>query len=239
MFVRFRSTPNRLQVSLVETRRVDGKVRHQHVASIGSVPEPSSISDRLEFWAALHERLTRLSNRISAEDHHKLMAAIHERIPMAMTDEQRRLQRDNAEHDIALPSGLHDMNAASLADHKAFAADLARKIGEMEARTVQSAAGVEAAKDRLARIDRGEEVAGGLGKPASFHDILRAAGWTTADIQHCRVVKELSKAGSFEEYVAAISNRVNDSKRERVIARAILRRKLAELEAEEAEACGR
>ena len=33
MFVRFRETPERLQVSLVETRRSDGGVKYEHVAS--------------------------------------------------------------------------------------------------------------------------------------------------------------------------------------------------------------
>jgi hypothetical protein len=37
MFVRFRQTAQRLQASLVETRRIDGKVRHEHIAGLGSV----------------------------------------------------------------------------------------------------------------------------------------------------------------------------------------------------------
>ena len=37
MFVRFRQTAYRLQVSLVETRRAEGKVKHEHVASLGSI----------------------------------------------------------------------------------------------------------------------------------------------------------------------------------------------------------
>jgi hypothetical protein len=37
MFVRFRETGRRLQCSLIETRRVDGKVRHEHIASLGSI----------------------------------------------------------------------------------------------------------------------------------------------------------------------------------------------------------
>jgi hypothetical protein len=34
MFIRFRETPHRLQLSLVETRWVDGKVRHEHFPSL-------------------------------------------------------------------------------------------------------------------------------------------------------------------------------------------------------------
>ena len=52
MFVRFRQTKHRLQVSLVETRRIDGHVRQGHVASLGSVPLPPSLQDRLTFCSA-------------------------------------------------------------------------------------------------------------------------------------------------------------------------------------------
>ena len=47
---------------LVETRRIDGKVRHEHVASFGSVEVPPSVEDRITFWQRLHERLAKLSN---------------------------------------------------------------------------------------------------------------------------------------------------------------------------------
>ena len=230
MFARFRQTPNRLQVSLVETRRVDGKVRHRHVASLGSIPDPWEIADRIAFWVELHERHTRLSNQISADDLHKVMAAINDRVPMAMSDEQRQLQRENAAQDLDLCSSLHGLNESLLADHKAFAADLARKIAEMEAGTAQSAAGVEAAKERLAKIDRGEEVSGGLGKATSLEDVLRAGGWTTAEIEHCRVVATMSEA-ALAEFKAAVSpSNPNYERRQRAIARDILRRQLAELE---------
>jgi hypothetical protein len=59
MFVRFRSTPHvrplpldprRLQVSVVETRWSGGRVRHEHVASLGSVPREPSVPERIAFW---------------------------------------------------------------------------------------------------------------------------------------------------------------------------------------------
>jgi hypothetical protein len=40
MFVRFRGSPNRLQISIVETRRLNGRVRHEHIASLGSIERP-------------------------------------------------------------------------------------------------------------------------------------------------------------------------------------------------------
>jgi hypothetical protein len=50
MFVHFRETPYGLAMSLVETRRENGKVRHEHVASLGSIETPPSVVARIEFW---------------------------------------------------------------------------------------------------------------------------------------------------------------------------------------------
>jgi len=47
MFARFRPSPYRLQVSIVETRRVGGKVRHQHIASLGSIETPLTVANRI------------------------------------------------------------------------------------------------------------------------------------------------------------------------------------------------
>jgi hypothetical protein len=82
MFARFRQTDHRLQVSLVETRRIDGKVRHEHVASFGSVEVPPSVEDRITFWQRLHERLAKLSNRVDVTAQAKILGDIHARIPM-------------------------------------------------------------------------------------------------------------------------------------------------------------
>jgi hypothetical protein len=49
---------------LVEGRRVCGKVRHEHIASLGSILVPATIADPVVFWRRLHERLAKLSNRI-------------------------------------------------------------------------------------------------------------------------------------------------------------------------------
>jgi hypothetical protein len=111
MFVRFRQTANRLQVSLVETRRVNGKVRHVHVASLGSIEDPSSVAERIAFWQKLHERLARLSNRIGAEMQATIFGKVHQRIAMVTPDEQRALQLENAEADENFWSSLQGMNA--------------------------------------------------------------------------------------------------------------------------------
>ena len=67
MFVRFRKMSHRLAISLVETRRIAGKVHSEHVASLGSVEMPLPVADRIRFWQRLHERLARLGNRLDNE----------------------------------------------------------------------------------------------------------------------------------------------------------------------------
>ena len=48
MFVRFRSyTSAAMQVSIVETRRTGGKVRHEHVAGLGSIEMPPTVYGRV------------------------------------------------------------------------------------------------------------------------------------------------------------------------------------------------
>ena len=92
MLVHFRETPYGLAMSLVESRRENGKVRHDFVASLGSLETPPSVTARVEFWRGLHERLDQLSNRLDAETRGKVIGAVHSRVPMVTSDEQRALQ---------------------------------------------------------------------------------------------------------------------------------------------------
>src|SRR6516165_7986032 len=115
MFVRFRQSGRRLQASLVETRRLDGKVRHEHVASLGSTVIAPSVSDRIAFWQNLHERLARLANRIDAGTQAKILGAVRDRIPMVTMEEIRALQLENAEADERFWSGLQDLHESTAA----------------------------------------------------------------------------------------------------------------------------
>ena len=107
MFVRFRQTETRLQVSLVETRRVGGRVRHEHVASFGSVEVPPSVQDRIAFWHRLHERLAKLANRLDAAAQAKVLGDIHARIPMVTLYEMQAHKLGNAEADKRFWTNLH------------------------------------------------------------------------------------------------------------------------------------
>jgi hypothetical protein len=201
MFARFRQTPNRLQVSVVETRRIDGKVRHEHVASLGSIETPLSVAGRIAFWRRVNERLATLGNRIDPARQGKVRGDIHARIPMVTADEQRALQLENAEADERFWSVMHDMNQEKVADHKALVATAQAAIATGEAEAAKAADNLARAKDRAERIRRGEDVQGGLGGPVDLEVMLRKAGWTATDIQNARNVAELTDE-EFEKFVA-------------------------------------
>src|SRR5262245_2847905 len=111
MFVRFREAQRRLRLSLVETHRQDGQVRQEHVDTLSSLPLPSDVADRIEFWGRLHERLGRLSHRLNPEAQRKILGEVHARIPMVTPDEQRALQLENARTEERFWSDLHGMHA--------------------------------------------------------------------------------------------------------------------------------
>jgi hypothetical protein len=75
-------------MSLVENRRENGRICHEHVASLGSIETPPSVAARIEFWRGLHERLAQLSNRLDAETRGKVMVAVHARVPIVTPEEQ-------------------------------------------------------------------------------------------------------------------------------------------------------
>ena len=51
MFVRFRLQGNRLQASLVQSRRAAGKVQAEHIGALGSVDVEVPVRERVAFWA--------------------------------------------------------------------------------------------------------------------------------------------------------------------------------------------
>lgn len=214
MFVRFRSTKTRLQVSLIETRRINGKVKHDHIAALGSILDMPTIADRIALWKSVHERLARLSNRIDVDTYRKILEQIHARVPMVTPDEQRQLQHENAEADAKFWSGLASMHDGTTEEHKALAGTVQRAIADGEAAAAQAIAQSDAAKERLARIDRGEDVSGGLGKPMTHEDmiaILRKEGFTDRDLRRCRTVAEIAEAGALDELQAEIIKRREQS----------------------------
>jgi hypothetical protein len=203
MFVRFRQTKTRLQVSLIRSHRVDGKVRHEHVAMLGTVDAPPSVAERLVFWQRLHERMAKLGNRIDAATQAKLYGDIHARIPMVIADEVRALQLANARADEQTWSSLADLHAATASDHERLIATAERAKAAAAAEQAKATAQVTRAKDRIARTERGEDVDGGLGKPLTVATLIEA-GFTKADLTRFRQLNEVCNAFGFDTMKAAI-----------------------------------
>ena len=194
MFVRFRQQGRRLQASLMQTRRVSGKMQSEHIASLGSVDAEVSVRERLAFWAKLPERLARLGNRVGPDDQAKVYAALHARIPMVTPDEQRAIQEANAEGDEQFWGAMRDMGTASVEEHKALIARAETKIAEHAPKAAEAGERAQAAKDRLERIRRGESVPGGLGKPFDVRAALKAEGFTERDLSRMRLLASLTEA---------------------------------------------
>jgi hypothetical protein len=193
MFVRFRQTDRRLQTSIAATRRADGRVVHEHVAGLGSVPRSPSPGDRIAFWTKLHQRLDGLSNRIDASQRGAILTTIHARIPMPTLDEQQAVRLDLAQKDVRFWSSLAEAQADDLEGHKQLLATTQDAITEREPLAADTASKAQAARDRLVRVEQGEAIA--VPAPMTHKDFLRLSGMTEAQAQHCVRVSEIANAG--------------------------------------------
>jgi hypothetical protein len=191
MFVRFRQTKRRLQVSLGETRRAKGRVRHEHIASLGTVEVPLTVRGRVAFWHHLHERLTKLSNRLDTGMQAKVLGDVHARVPMVTVDEQREVKVENAEADERLWSALHEMHKEQSEGHKQIVVEAQGVIAKSQSAAAEAAAKAAEAKERAERLKRGEDAPGGLGKPLDVEKTLREMGFKTADLNHGRTIGAL------------------------------------------------
>jgi hypothetical protein len=136
MFARFRTLSCRLQVSIVETRRVDGQVRQEHIAGLGAARLPLSPETRLQFWEKLYPRLARLANRLDGEAQAKILGAISARIPMVTRDERRTLQLEVARDDAKFWEMMPDADAELKRRVQALYEIAVGLLGEEEARDV-------------------------------------------------------------------------------------------------------
>jgi hypothetical protein len=221
MFVRSRQSRNRLQLSLVETRRQAGKVVHEHVASLGSIIVPPAVSDRAAFWQKLHERLAKLSNRIDSETQGKILGAVHARIPMVTIEEIRAAQLENAQADERFWSRLNEMHESTAAGYTALRATADKEIADAQAGATQAKERAAVAKDRIDRLKKGDAVGGGLSKPMTLEDMAKMIGWTASDQRHANRLALIDTVpGAWDEY---IKTSVGSPRRERAASLAFLK----------------
>jgi hypothetical protein len=220
MFVRFRQQGRRLQASLVQTRRVAGMMQNEHIASLGSVDADVSIRERIAFWIAIEERLARLGNRVGPDDRDKIVAALGARIPFLTPDDLRVVQQENAKADEQLWTGIRDMNAAAVEGYKGLIATAEKEIAGYASTSPEVAERADAAKERLARLERGEPVVGGIGKKFDIDKIMKEAGIPPSDARHMLEVASLTE----DEFKSVVPSTMKAMEKvERRIVRQILR----------------
>jgi hypothetical protein len=132
MFVRFRLQGYRLQASLMQSRRAAGKVRNEHIGALGSVDADVSVRERVTFWAKVHDRLAALGNRLAADEHPKILGALHSRIPMPTPEDIRAVQEESFAADERFWDGMRDMNASHIEGLRGHIALAEAKLAAME-----------------------------------------------------------------------------------------------------------
>jgi hypothetical protein len=152
---------------------------------------PLSVADRIAFWQRLHERLAGLSNRV---DPTKILSAIHDKVPMVTQQEQQQLKLENARADEQFWSWLHDSHEATAADHKQLVSEAEAKIAENHNAAAAADAKAAEARARVERLQSGEDLPGGLGKPFDAERCLREVGWTTRDLNDARLLSKVCDA---------------------------------------------
>jgi hypothetical protein len=168
MFARFRQVRERLNVSIVETAREGGKVRQEHIATLGSVHLPPSPADRVRFWVKAHQRLSTLDNRLDDKTRLAILTAVNARIPMPTAEDQEAAKNAGREANATIFSALRDK-------HQGLA-DTHRRAAENEA---AAAAAVNTLEDAYASrpMTRAELVR-----------FLKSIGWSNADLRKARDV---------------------------------------------------
>jgi hypothetical protein len=124
MFMRSRLKHRRLQFSLVDTNRVDGKVQQTHVATLGSVPPKMTIADRVAFWDQAHDRLARLASRLGKDGYTKIIKELRAKVPTVTAAERRKAAGSGFANaaafvrraNLSATNIAHDLRLAQLSD---------------------------------------------------------------------------------------------------------------------------
>ena len=176
MLIRFRQTAAGLQCSLVETRRIDGAVRYEQVASLGSVPASPSVADRIALWRRVYETLAELASRIDADTQGKIISAVHSRIPIVTPNEQRALRvRPRPQPEKALRherAKERPQNKAPISGSDAGTLPLplvpSLPTAEYEGMQTEHA---QIAEERPTQVENGKRIESGFSKPTAVEEL--------------------------------------------------------------------
>ena len=95
-----------LMASVVESKRVDGKPRHQLITYLGSIREKHAQGGKAvrqdDFWQHVSKKLNQASNRITREDRAKIEAALAQRVERPAQAEVDQLLAESRKKIVAL-----------------------------------------------------------------------------------------------------------------------------------------
>jgi hypothetical protein len=162
--------PYRLQVSLIENHRRDGRVRQEHIADLGTIPghllpefwagiDPAlaaklkrddwdlhSTKARLAFWEAAKPRLDRLANRL---DPKAIRMIVHHRIPWPKQAERELAE---AREDFRFWKSQHEADTKILETHERMLSTLMKQTSEQREMMHKHALLAGKAGERLAKL---------------------------------------------------------------------------------------
>ena len=145
--------PYRLKVVLVENKRVNGKVKQETIAVLGSIDaallpefwegisqegagelkaedwERRSITERTAFWKGANHRLKQLANRLGP-DLKRIRIAAHARVPYPMEAGNNRLEFLEAREDFAFWRGHVEYLERRIAGHEKIKKKAEKEIAE-------------------------------------------------------------------------------------------------------------
>ncbi len=162
--------PHRIKVVLVENKRVNGKVKQETVAVLGSVDAAAlesfwqaydpklragdwqiySLRTRLAFWTKCNARLKRLSNRVG--DPRRIRIAIDRRIPWPREPERQSLELLEAEIDLEHAKRGFESGRKIFAANEALIDEAKKSLASLGPASIWEAKQVQKARERVARL---------------------------------------------------------------------------------------
>jgi hypothetical protein len=173
MHIRSRLQHHRLQISLVQTRRINGKVRQEHIATLGSVPPDMTAADRVAFWTKVHPRLNRLSDLLNPAILAKVLGELHAKVPMvAIGDTSLAAHKIGiAEHNANIWTAIWDNTLADMDGKRKLIAKFSAAVAQLEKLASDAAGYAEQDRAKVQRLKAGEDV--DVGKALEVVDILK------------------------------------------------------------------
>ena len=169
--------PYRLNVSLVENRRVNGKVRQEHIAHLGAIDghllesffsevdatvldkvkaadwQLRSLRTRTAFWKDCNAKLQQLSNRLGP-DTKRLRMAIHARVPWVMEPERKQLELLEARAEAKLWGDLYKMTGKNIEATERIIERATERLAEERSIALREAREAADAGQRVTRLSK-------------------------------------------------------------------------------------